>query len=89
MDMELVTKKRNLLFWTGALLSSLFLNLFLLDLMAYMIQKKDMNIEFSQFVQSIDVVRVKRKEQVFKKKEIRPKEEPKKRPKTILRQVKK
>ena len=75
-------RTRTLTLWTVATAFSLALNILLFDLMPCLVDRNPGRPEYSQFVESVDIIRIKRPEPPARKKEkkrkIRPKEQVKK-----------
>ncbi len=75
--MEILSKKKAIVFWTVAVLFSIVLNVFLFDIMSYMIQQRTMKCSFQDYVSMINVVRIKKREYLTKKRKNPPKKEEK------------
>ena len=84
-QMEVWRPVRSTALWAVAVAFSLALNIVLFDLMPRLVHRDTGNLEYSPYVEKIEVVRVKRPEPPARKKEKKIKPKPEERPKKLKR----
>ncbi len=67
--MEILSRRKRLILWNIAVLTSVLLNLMFFDFMSYTIKTSVPKKEFYDYIDMVNVIRIKRKETLLRKKE--------------------